>query len=98
MDTIRGAKVHEKKCEVYLSTPPVGYSGSPSTVNEINCNKKKISFKKSYEIISNSCSTTMCLKRDAIDCVVLDGCVDDFFIETAARKSDRSFIGPFLPD
>ena len=29
-------------CEVYLSTPPVGYSGSPSTVNETNCNKNKI--------------------------------------------------------
>ena len=27
-------------CEVYLSTPPVGYSGSPSTVNETNCIKK----------------------------------------------------------
>ena len=29
-------------CEVYLSTPPVGYSGLPSTVNGTNCNKKKI--------------------------------------------------------
>ena len=27
-------------CEVYLSTPPVGYSGSRPTVNETNCNKK----------------------------------------------------------
>ena len=34
-------------CEVYLSTPPVGYSGSPSTVNETNCNKK-VTFKKKY--------------------------------------------------
>ena len=42
-------------CEVYLSTHPVGYSGSLST-----------------ELISNSCSTTMCLKRDAIYCIVLE--------------------------
>ena len=27
-------------CEVYLSTPPVGYSGSPSAVSETCCNKK----------------------------------------------------------
>ena len=40
-------KVHEKiKCEMYLSTPPVGHSGSPSTVNETNCNKIKIKSKK----------------------------------------------------
>ena len=32
----------EVSCEVYLSTPSVGYSGSLSTVNETNCNKKKI--------------------------------------------------------
>ena len=41
-------------CEVYLSTHTVGYSGSPSTVNETNCNEKKITLKKSYELISNS--------------------------------------------
>ena len=48
----------------------------------------------------------MCFKRDAIDCIDLDGDalqlvrlirgVDDFS-ETAARKSKRSFISPFLP-
>ena len=39
-------KVHEKKtCVVYLSTPPVGYSGSVSTINETNCNKNKINLK-----------------------------------------------------
>ena len=46
------------------------------TVNETNCNKKKINSKKSYELISNSiqtCPTTMCLKSDAIDCIDLDG-------------------------
>ena len=31
--------------EVYVSTPPVGKSGSPSTVNESNCNKKNTSKK-----------------------------------------------------
>ena len=30
----------EMTCEVFLSTPPVGYTGSPSAVNETNCNKK----------------------------------------------------------
>ena len=33
-------------CEVYLSTLPVGRSGSLSTVNETNCNKKENRFKK----------------------------------------------------
>ena len=64
-------------CDANLSTLyPVGYSGSLSTVNETNCNKKKINYKNSYELISNSfqtCPTTMCLKRDAIDCIDLDG-------------------------
>ena len=35
--------------EVYLSTPPVGYNGSLSTVNETNCNKKS-HLKNSYEL------------------------------------------------
>ena len=36
--------VHEKMtCEVYLSTHPVGYNGSTSTVNETNC-KKRVTF------------------------------------------------------
>ena len=30
------------RCEGVLSTHPVGYSGSLSTVNETNCNKKEI--------------------------------------------------------
>ena len=29
-------------CELYLSTLPAGHSGSTSTVNETNCNKKVI--------------------------------------------------------
>ena len=37
-------------CEVYLSTAPVGYSGSLSTVNETNCNKKVTLKKKSHEL------------------------------------------------
>ena len=39
--TIRCPKI---TCEVFLSTLPVGSSGSLSTVNETNCNKKKINF------------------------------------------------------
>ena len=34
-------------CEVYLSTPHVGYGGSPSTVNETNCNNMRSLKKKS---------------------------------------------------
>ena len=71
-------KCREKlSCEVFLSTPPVGYSGSLTTGNETNCNKKNSDqSKNSYELISNSiqtCPTTMCLKRDGIDCIDLDG-------------------------
>ena len=37
----QGESVREKvSCEVYLFTLSVGYSGSLSTVNETNCNKK----------------------------------------------------------
>ena len=52
-----------------LSAHTVGYSGSPSTLNETNCNKR--SRKNPYELISNSCSTTMCLKKDATSSIVL---------------------------
>ena len=30
--------IRKNTCEVFLSTPPVGYSGSLSTVNDTNCN------------------------------------------------------------
>ena len=56
---------------------------SLSTVNETNCNKKKINSKKSYELISNSiqtCPTTICLKSDAIDCIDLDGSALQFVL------------------
>ena len=70
--------VHEKKTRVKCIClhAPVGYNGSLSTVNETNCNKKEDQFKNSYELISNSiqtCPTTMCLKKNAIDCIDLDG-------------------------
>ena len=112
MHTIRRAKCMRKiTCEVFLSTPPVGYSGSPSTVNETNCNKKNShEQKKSYELISNSfqtCHTTMCLKGCHVLCCPGERssstCSPDsrwrrFLIETAARISDRSLTSPFLPD
>ena len=108
----QGESVREElSCEVYLSTPPVGYSGSLSTVNQTNCNEKRCEqFFQKYELTSNSiqtCPDTMCLKMNAIVVVDLNGGalqlvllvrgVDDFFVLTAALKSDRSFIGPFLP-
>ena len=37
------------------------------------------------------------LDGDALQLVLLIRGVDDFFIETAAPKSDRSFTGQFLP-
>ena len=71
-------KVHEKKHVWGVPVNnPVGYSGSLPTLNETNFHKKKShQKKKNYELISNSiqtCPTTMCLKRDAIVCVDLDG-------------------------
>ena len=62
-------------CEVSLSTHPVGYNGSQSTVNETNCNRKKIT-KKNNELNSIStqtCPKKMCLKMDAIVCIDLEG-------------------------
>ena len=70
-------KVFEKvSCEGVLSTHPVGFCGSLSTVNETNCNKKEIRAKKMCELISNfirTCPTTMCLTMNAIVFVDLDG-------------------------
>ena len=63
-------------CEVYLSTPPVGYSGSPSTVNETNCNKERFELLEKTMLTSNSiqtCPTTMRLKKDTIVFVDIDG-------------------------
>ena len=68
------SSMRKMTCEVYLSTHPVGYSGSLSTVNETNSNKKGHKH-FSYELNSNSiptCPTTMCLKKDAISCIVLE--------------------------
>ena len=76
-----GNCMRKMTCEVYLSTHPVGYSGSLSTVNETNGNKK-VTLKKSYELTSNSiqtCPTTMCLKKDVISCVVLEKWVLQLF-------------------
>ena len=67
--------VRKMKCEVFLSTPSVGYSGSPSTANETTVKKnewtshelhQKGHLKISYELTSNSiqtCPTTMCACR-----------------------------------
>ena len=65
-------KLHEKN-DVW-SAAPVGYSGSSSTVNETTVTRRR-SLKKSYGLISNSLQTgptTMCLKRDAMSCIVLE--------------------------
>ena len=55
-------------CEEYLST--VGYSGSPSTVNETNCTKKKkevtSNFIMSSTNSSQTCPTMNRLRKSAI--------------------------------
>ena len=56
--------------KVSVQTHSVGYSGSLSTVTN------RTSIENSYGLISKSiqtCPTTMCLKRDAVVCVDLDG-------------------------
>ena len=56
--------MRKNTCEVFLPTLPVGYS------------KRDLNMKKIDELISNSThirSTTMCLKKDAIVCIDLDG-------------------------
>ena len=88
----------------------VGYSGSPSTVNETNCNKKKVTL-NSFELHQFHPDES---HHDVLDegCHLLYGCGEIgsatcspdrrwrrfFERETAARKSGRSRIGPFLPD
>ena len=60
-------------CEMYLSTPPVGYSGSPSTVNKTNCTNMSLS--KNLMNSTNSiqtCPTMKCLRKDAISCIVVE--------------------------
>ena len=101
--------VREKlSCEVYLSTLTVGYSRSLSTVNDT---KKVTQSKKTpfFELTSNSiqtCPTTMRLTMNHRLCwfgwrrsstCSPDSWCKRFFIKTPAPKSDRSFIGPFLP-
>ena len=59
--------------EVYLSTDPVAYSGSPSTVNETNFNKKVTStFIMSSTNSSRTCPTMNRLRKSAISNIVLE--------------------------
>ena len=95
-------------CEVYLSTPPVGYTGSTSTVNETNCNIKKNHFKNlmrsfpihsdlsHHDVLEEGCHLLFCSGEMGSSTFSPDSWCRRFLIETAARKSDRSFIGPFF--
>ena len=85
---------HERKHVWSVSVcTPVGYRGSLSTVNEIIFNKQKINKKKflyahfqflfHHDVLEEWCHRLYWSGRR-------------FFVETAARKSDRSFTGPFL--
>ena len=96
--------------EVYLSTLPVGYSGSPSIVNETNCNNQKITFKKilwahfqfhsdlSHHDVLEECHILHCSGEIGSSTCSPDSRSRRFLIETAARKSDRSLMGTFLLD
>ena len=97
-------------CEVYLSTHPVGYSGSPSTVNETNCNKKDhLKFYHELhqfldvsqfhqESLEEECHLRYCWGGVGSATCLPDWWWRRLLRETAARKSDRSRIGAFLPD
>ena len=97
-------------CEVYPSTHSVGYSGSPSTVNETNCNKKKITLKilmssfqfhsdlSHHDVLEEGCHLLYCSREIGSSTFSPDSRSRRFLIETAALKSDLSFIGPFVPD
>ena len=96
-------------CEVYLSTHSVGHSGSPSTVNETNCNKKgHLTF--SYEVhqfhsdlshhvaLEEGCHLQNCCGEMGFATCSPDSRWRRSLRETSARKSGRSRMGPFLPD
>ena len=59
-------------CEVCLSAPPVGNSGSLSTVNEQTKKSLKKDLMSSTSNSIQTCPTTMHLKKDAISCIVLE--------------------------
>ena len=95
-------------CEVYLSTHPVGYSGSPSTVNETNCNKKS-HLKISYELhqfhsdlshhiaLEKGCHLQYCCREWVLQLARLNRGGDGFWRDSSS-KIGRSLIDPFLPD
>ena len=84
-------------CEVYLSTLPVGHSGSPSTVNETNCNKKKGWSDLLKNIMSSTnfwtCPTRNRLRKSTISCIALYCCgVIDSAIPSPDSRWRRFFF------
>ena len=76
-------------CEVYLSTPFVGYSGSLSTVNETSCDKKRFEQLKKFvsslpipfRLVQPRCANAIVfvdLDGDALQVVLLIRGVNDF--------------------
>ena len=69
-----------------LCTPPVGHNGSPSAVNETNCNKQEA--ESLYPLIKINMSPTSCwtcpsptksrLTRSAISCIAVEILVVQF--------------------
>ena len=86
-------------CEVYLSTPTVGYSRSLSAVNETYCNKKKelnchelhqlLDVSQSHqESLEEECHLLYCCGNIGSAISSPDSRWRRFLSETAARKSD----------
>ena len=89
--------VRKLTCEVYLSTHTVGYSGSLSTVNGTNCNKK-VTKKHHMSSLPIRCHLLYFSGEMGSSTCSPDSRWRRFLRETAARKSGWSRIGAFLPD
>ena len=93
-----------------MSTPPVGYSGSTSTVKETNCDKRKSLYIKYYDLhqlqsdvshhdsLKEECHLLHCAGEIGSATCSPDSRCRRFLKDTAVRKSGRSRIGAFLPD
>ena len=105
MKCIVQKSMRKMTCEVYLSTHNVGYSGSLSTVNETNCQQKRsletahFQFRSDlshHDVLEEGCHLLYCSGEMGSSTCSPDSQWRRFLRETAARKSDRSFIGPFF--
>ena len=113
-DVHQSTRVHCMKNDVWsvLFTPPVGCSRLLSAVNETYCNKQFFKMNWTHELHQlvdvsqfhheeleeEGCHLWYCWKVTGSARSSPDSRRKRFMIVTAARKSDRSRIGAFLPD